>query len=408
MCTYTFAPNTRSLFTFGFCSFQISNGVLLESITLAGLRLVKNAAVWIAAPHNFLLTLLSSSIERVFSTSVRFIRSLAPFCSGVYGIVHSITIPFCLQKSVNALFLYSPPLSQRNRLIPLPNLALAIASYSRNFSTTSFFERIKKTTTNRLQSSMKETKYFSPFMLTGVTGPQTSECTSSKTPLVRLPSCVGKGSRVCFPAMHDSHTVTVSFFFTVLQSSPTTILLRESIDKFFALKWPYRRCQSSNSLGIWPQKYNDDFSVFSLIRQKLISYNFSRREPTAINLEFCLTYTFPLANTIFNPAVSIFRTESRFTLAFGMYKTFLRVIGMDSLFMIDVNFTSPWYFAIIHSPAFATAICIGFSIGNKHSNRLRSFVRCSDDPESMIQFTFCIGGRSCDPPMKHTPSSLVP
>src|SRR5436305_11318511 len=96
-----------------------------------GLWFRRYTAVLSNSPHSRLSRPLSINMDRTFSRSVRFIRSLCPFCSGVCGTVASHQIPDCLSSFWKSLLEYSPPLSVRRRLILQPDSFSTIALKSR-------------------------------------------------------------------------------------------------------------------------------------------------------------------------------------------------------------------------------------------------------------------------------------
>lgn len=75
-------PKTFKFDTFGSLPLQTSYGVTLSSIETLGLRFNTYALVYTASPHSLFETPLAPSIDRTFSPIM---RSLTPFCSGVYG-----------------------------------------------------------------------------------------------------------------------------------------------------------------------------------------------------------------------------------------------------------------------------------------------------------------------------------
>ena len=85
---YTTQTNVRKCSTFGFSPIQASNGVIF-STAFVGLRFRRYTAVDSGSAHNLGESLVSVNIHSTVSTSVLFIRSATPFCSGIFGTVSS-------------------------------------------------------------------------------------------------------------------------------------------------------------------------------------------------------------------------------------------------------------------------------------------------------------------------------
>ena len=102
-----------------FLPFNISNGDL-QSNTREGILLIKKAAVRTACPHKYFGTFIEIIILRATSSTCLFFRSATPFCYGVYGQVVWCCIPWDDKYSLNALLVYSVPLSGLNTFTTAP------------------------------------------------------------------------------------------------------------------------------------------------------------------------------------------------------------------------------------------------------------------------------------------------
>src|SRR5450631_1740478 len=152
-------------------------------------------------------------------------------------------MPCLLKKSSKALEMYSPPLSDLRTFATCSDCLSTKVFHSLNLANTSLLDLSTYTQILREKSSMKVRKYLAPPMDAVFIGPHTSECTSSKILVARVPPSVGNGRLACLPSTHPSHAKECTLPCAAPTSIPLTMLW--SIFTLLALRCPNLLCQSS-------------------------------------------------------------------------------------------------------------------------------------------------------------------
>ena len=139
--------------------------------------------------------------------------------------------------------MYSPPLSVLRTFTTCSDCLSTKVFHSLNLANTSLLDLSTYTQILREKSSMKVRKYLAPPMDGVFIGPHTSECTSSKTLVARVPPSVGNGRLACLPWTHPSHANECTSFGTACTSMPLTMVWSDFT--LLALRCPNLLCQSS-------------------------------------------------------------------------------------------------------------------------------------------------------------------